>query len=140
MCDRYADGSWDNLEFQPELGVQSLVSFCDPLCFPADGNAGSFKRRRPAEVKHSGVCLIASIGNIQPEVTGECVGSLSLSGGLMFVDIPNVVAGISNELARSCGQIVDHSGFIGSATISACEGTRVATRIEFAQGDGQCQS
>ena len=34
LCDRYADGSCDNLEFQSELGVQSQISFCDPLCFP----------------------------------------------------------------------------------------------------------
>merc|ERR1719246_244903 len=78
--------------FENELGVQAPVGFWDPLGFTADGNVASFKRRRSVEIKHSRVCMMATIGYIQPEFTGKWPGFLSPSAGLKFADIPNGLA------------------------------------------------
>merc|ERR1719469_1734887 len=98
--------------FENELGVQAPVGFWDPLGFTADGNVASFKRRRSVEIKHSRVCMMASIGYIQPEFTGKWPGFLSPSAGLKFADIPNGLAAISKVPALGWAQIVAYSGFI----------------------------
>merc|ERR1719469_1024729 len=98
--------------FENELGVQAPVGFWDPLGFTADGNVASFKRRRCVEIKHSRVCMMASIGYIQPETTGKWPGFLSPSGGLKFADIPNGLAAISKVPALGWAQIVAYCGFV----------------------------
>merc|ERR1712195_438218 len=98
--------------FENELGVQAPVGFWDPLGFTADDNVASFKRRRSVEIKHSRVCMMASIGYIQPEFTGKWPGFLSPSAGLKFADIPNGLAAISKVPALGWAQIVAYSGFI----------------------------
>merc|ERR1712127_173468 len=98
--------------FENELGVQAPVGYWDPLGFTADGNVASFKRRRSVEIKHSRVCMMASIGYIQPEFTGKWPGFLSPSAGLKFADIPNGLAAISKVPALGWAQIVAYSGFI----------------------------
>merc|ERR1740124_555304 len=92
--------------FENELGVQAPIGFWDPLGFTADGNVASFKRRRSVEIKHSRVCMMASIGYIQPEFTGKWPGFLSPSAGLKFEDIPNGLAAISKVPALGWLQIV----------------------------------
>merc|ERR1719162_765339 len=98
--------------FENELGVQAPVGFWDPLGFTADGNVASFKRRRSVEIKHSRVCMMATIGYIQPEFTGKWPGFLSPSAGLKFADIPNGLAAISKVPALGWAQIVAYGGFI----------------------------
>merc|ERR1719162_1484291 len=98
--------------FENELGVQAPIGFWDPLGFTADGNVASFKRRRSVEIKHSRVCMMASIGYIQPEFTGKWPGFLSPSAGLKFADIPNGLAAISKVPALGWAQIVAYCGFV----------------------------
>merc|ERR1711985_57965 len=71
--------------FENEMGVQAPAGFWDPLGFTADGNVASFKRRRSVELKHSRICMMATQGYMQPELTGKWPGFLSPSAGLKFV-------------------------------------------------------
>merc|ERR1712139_694558 len=83
----------------------------DPLGFTADGNVASFKRRRSVELKHSRICMMASMGYMQPELTGKWPGFLSPSAGLKFADIPNGLGAISKVPALGWAQIVALFGF-----------------------------
>merc|ERR1712050_547591 len=81
--------------FENELGVQLPVGFWDPVGFTADGDVAAFKRRRSVELKHSRICMLASMGYITPEITGKFPGYLSPSNDLKFADVPNGLAAIS---------------------------------------------
>merc|ERR1719254_259176 len=65
--------------FENELGVQAPVGFWDPVGFTADGDVAAFKRRRSVELKHSRICMLASMGYMTPELTGKFPGYLSPS-------------------------------------------------------------
>merc|ERR1711943_63355 len=97
--------------FENELGVQAPAGFWDPLGFTADGNVASFKRRRSVELKHSRICMMASMGYMTPELTGKWPGFLSPSAGLKFADIPNGLGAISKVPALGWAQIVALHGF-----------------------------
>merc|ERR1719463_997919 len=81
--------------FENELGVQAPVGFWDPIGYTADGNMENFKRRRATEIKHGRISMLATIGYIQPELTGKWPGYLSPSTGLKFGDIPSGLAAVS---------------------------------------------
>merc|ERR1719183_2227023 len=98
--------------FENELGVQAPAGFWDPLGFTADGNVASFKRRRSVELKHSRICMMASMGYMTPELTGKWPGFLSPSTGLKFADIPNGLGAISKVPALGWAQIVGLFGFL----------------------------
>merc|ERR1711985_153639 len=97
--------------FENELGVQAPAGFWDPLGFTADGNVAAFKRRRSVELKHSRICMMASMGYMTPELTGKWPGFLSPSAGLKFADIPNGLGAISKVPALGWAQIVANFGF-----------------------------
>merc|ERR1711988_1550963 len=97
--------------FENELGVQAPAGFWDPLGFTADGNVASFKRRRSVELKHSRICMLASMGYMTPELTGKWPGYLSPSTDLKFADIPNGLGAISKVPALGWAQIVAYFGF-----------------------------
>merc|ERR1712078_512123 len=97
--------------FENELGVQAPVGFWDPLGFTADGNVSSFKRRRSVEIKHSRICMMATMGYITPEITGKLPGYLSPSAGLKFEDIPNGLAAVSKVPTLGWAQIAAYFGF-----------------------------
>merc|ERR1712086_956337 len=97
--------------FENELGVQAPTGFWDPAGFCADGNLASFKRRRTVELKHGRLCMLATIGFIQPDFTGHWPGYLSPSLGLKFADIPNGLAAVKSMPAAGWAQIVAYVGF-----------------------------
>merc|ERR1711907_881019 len=97
--------------FENELGVQAPAGFWGPLGFTADGNVASFKRRRSVELKHSRICMLASIGYMQSEITGKLPGELSPSAGLKFADIPNGLGAISKVPGGGWMQIIAYFGF-----------------------------
>merc|ERR1719238_1341240 len=97
--------------FENELGVQAPVGFWDPIGFTADGDVAAFKRRRSVELKHSRICMLASMGYMTPELTGKFPGFLSPSAGLKFADIPNGLGAISKVPALGWAQIVAYFGF-----------------------------
>eukprot|EP00438_Fugacium_kawagutii_P005171 Skav206288 [mRNA] locus=scaffold922:338689:339473:- [translate_table: standard] len=115
------------MAFENELGVQAPVGFWDPagvhvLRFTADGSVENFKRRRQTELKHGRISMLATMGYITPEITGEqdeknsltdCKfpGYLSPSAGLKFADVPNGLAAISKVPAAGWGQILAYMAF-----------------------------
>merc|ERR1712039_1077632 len=92
--------------FENELGVQAPVGFWDPVGFTADGDVAAFKRRRSVELKHSRICMLASMGYMTPELTGKFPGYLSPSNDLKFADIPNGIGAISKVPGAGWFQIV----------------------------------
>jgi len=105
-------GDWANYTdsplraFESELGVQPPVGFWDPIGFTKDGDAEAFNRRRGIEIKHGRISMLATIGYIQPELTGKWPGYLSPSFGIKFEDIPNGLGAISKVPAAGWFQIV----------------------------------
>merc|ERR1712157_109262 len=97
--------------FENELGVQAPAGFWDPLGFTADGNVASFRRRRSVELKHSRICMLATMGYMTPELTGKFPGFLSPSNDLKFADIPNGLGALSKVPALGWAQIVAYFGF-----------------------------
>merc|ERR1711972_588420 len=97
--------------FENELGVQAPVGFWDPVGFTADGDVAAFKRRRSVELKHSRICMLASMGYMTPELTGKFPGYLSPSQDLQFADIPNGIGALSKVPALGWAQIVAYFGF-----------------------------
>merc|ERR1719271_1613063 len=92
--------------FENELGVQAPVGFWDPVGFTKDGDAEAFRRRRSTEIKHGRISMLATIGYIQPELTGKFPGYLSPSKGLAFEDIPNGLGALSKVPLAGWFQIV----------------------------------
>ena len=86
--------------------MQASVGFWDPLGFTADGNVASFKWPRPVELKHSRICMMASMGYRTPELTGRWPGFLPPFTGLEFADIPNDSGAISKVPALGGAQMV----------------------------------
>merc|ERR1711988_114023 len=97
--------------FENESGVQDPVGFWDPAGFTADGNAENFARRRQTELKHGRVSMLATMGDITPEIAGKFPGYLSPSAGLRFADIPNGLAAISKVPAAGWAQILAYGAF-----------------------------
>ena len=60
-----------------------------------DGDAAGFQRRRETEVKHGGVNMLATVGYIPPELTGNLHTDPLPSMGLKFEDVPKDLAAIS---------------------------------------------
>eukprot|EP00438_Fugacium_kawagutii_P030863 Skav215437 [mRNA] locus=scaffold745:294911:295539:- [translate_table: standard] len=95
--------------------------------FTADGSVENFKRRRQTELKHGRISMLATMGYITPEITGEqdqnvfdklivlhvgkFPGYLSPSAGLKFADVPNGLAAISKVPAAGWGQILAYMAF-----------------------------
>ena len=63
--------------------------------FTKDGKAEDFTRRRAAEIKYGRVSMLATMGYITPELTGEFPGYLPSSQGLKFEGVPNGLAALS---------------------------------------------
>merc|ERR1719148_521723 len=92
--------------FESELGVQAPVGFWDPLGFSADGDVAAYKRRRSVELKHGRICMLATMGYIQPELFGKFPGYLSPSMNLNFADIPNGLGALSKVPALGWAQMI----------------------------------
>ena len=89
-----------------ELGAQGPVGFCDLLGLSADGGLATFTRRRESEIKHGRISMLATMGYIMPELTGNFPGHISPSAELQYADIPNGFGAISKFPALGWGQIV----------------------------------
>merc|ERR1712203_1228665 len=110
-------GDWANYTdsplraFESELGVQAPFGFWDPAGLSRDGDAVAFKRRRSSEIKHSRICMLATMGYITPEVAGKFPGYCSYTSKLHFADIPNGLAAVSKVPFLGWFQILLYCGF-----------------------------
>ena len=77
-------GDWANYTasplraFENELGVQAPVGFWDPAGLSSDGSVENFKRRRQTELKHGRISMLATMGYITPEITGNSLATCLL--------------------------------------------------------------
>jgi len=94
-----------------EAGVQDPVGFWDPLGLSDDKDEATFRRRRAVEIKHSRICMYATIGYMVPEYY-KFPGYLSPSQGLQFADVPNGLGALSKVPLAGWLQILAFAGIV----------------------------
>merc|ERR1711988_623592 len=99
--------------FENELGVQPPVGYWDPLGLSRDGDVSNYFRRRTVELKHSRVCMLASLGYMLPEYY-KWPGICAPSSKLAFQDVPNGLAALKSIPPSGWTQIFLFIGFVES--------------------------
>jgi len=91
--------------------VQEPTGYFDPAGFVKDGDPEKFKEMRIAELKHSRVAMLATLGYIVPEYY-RWPGFLSKSQNVEFDDVPNGLSAISKVPFFVWLQIYLTAGFL----------------------------
>jgi hypothetical protein len=77
----------------------------------------NFKRRRQSEVKHDRIAMLTTMGNITPAITDKLPGFLSPSARLKFADVPNGLAGMSQDDSAGTAAASGDFGFLAEVAL-----------------------